>query len=246
MAHLARFFDRLACRLADIVILDTDQHIQYFHDEYHFDKRHFAKVLVGSDTSVMHPRDNVKDEEGFLVHFHGEYQALHGVIYIIKAAALLPDIKFQLIGRGRNYLQCLQCAQELNLTNILFLPPVSYEKLAHHMARASVCLGIFGNTIKTRMVIPHKIYEALAMKKAVITADTPAVRELLEHKNNVLLCKPEDPQSLANAITELRTNPELRDHIAANGHLTFQKHCSEKKIGKVLEQIILSLKTHEN
>ncbi|HPB67987.1 MAG TPA: glycosyltransferase [Candidatus Omnitrophota bacterium] len=246
LARLARFCDRMACRLADIVILDTDQHIQYFQKEYHFDKRHFVKVLVGSDTSVMHPRDDIAEEKGFLVHFHGEYQPLHGAIYIVKAAAFLPDIKFQMIGKGREYLQCVQLAQELHLKNITFLPPVPYEELSQHMARASVCLGIFGDTPKTQMVIPHKVYEAIAMKKAVITAETAAAMELLEHKKDVFFCKPENPRSLADAVLELRGNPELRNRIAENGYLTFEKHCSENKIGQILKGIISSLHSHEN
>ncbi len=246
LAHLARFFDRMACRFADIVILDTDQHIQYFHKEYRLEKRHFVKVLVGSDTSVMHPRTDILEEKEFLVHFHGEYQPLHGAIYIVKAAALLPDIKFQMIGKGQHHLQCVQLAQELNLKNITFLPPVPYEDLAHYMARASVCLGLFGDTPKTQMVIPHKVYEAIAMKKAVITADTPAVRELLEHRKDVFFCNPEDPRSLADAVLELRENPELRNRIAENGYLTFEKYCSESQIGQTLKGIVSSLNSHEN
>lgn len=235
-SQLARWIDQKSCQNADKVLLDTHQQIEFFVKEYSLDQNKFERILVGSDDNIMTPQDASEADE-FLVHFHGEFQGLHGVEYILKAAALIPDISFQVIGKGRDWKKALRLATELSLKNIRFIDPVPYEELPKYMSKASVCLGLFGDTIKTQAVIPHKVYEALAVKRAVITSDTPAVRELLIHKKDAYLCEAANPESLANAITELKNNPSLRKSIAEAGRKTFDTHCTPQIIGKQIQHI---------
>lgn len=231
LAKFAKFLDCFSCQLADKVILDTQQHINFFVNEFNLPEDKFYRIFVGSDDSVMYPRFENESEE-FLVHFHGEFQSLHGAEYIVEAAKLLPDIKFQMIGKGRDLKKCIDIAEKIRLKNIEFIPPVSYEKLAEYMARATVCLGIFGSTPKTQMVIPHKVYEALAMGKAVITADSLAIRELLTPNESVMVCEAASAQSLANAIKILKKNTDLRRKYADQGYKVFKKKGVPLKIGQ--------------
>jgi glycosyltransferase involved in cell wall biosynthesis len=173
----------------------------------------------------------------FTVHFHGEYQALHGTKYILEAAKLLPDVEFRLVGGGRELEARKQQAKELNLTNVTFIPPVPFYQIPNFIADSSVCLGILGETQKTRLVIPFKIYETLAMGKPIITSDTPAVRELLTHKENIYLCQAANGPSLAQAIQDLKNDPSLRERIAANGQQIFQRNCSPRIIGKEIYRL---------
>jgi len=236
LARMAKFLDVFSCRLADKVILDTNQHIQFFIKEFNLPKEKFHRILVGSDDSVMYPRERNEEKE-FLVHFHGEFQALHGTEYIVEAARLLPDVKFQMVGKGRDLKKCLDKVQQNNIDNIQFLGECSYEQLAEHMAKASVCLGIFGNTPKTQMVIPHKVYEALAMKKPVITSDTPAIRELLTDDENVILCQAADAHSLVEAIKKLKKDKNLQNKISKNAYKTFVEYCKPLILGQEIIKI---------
>ena len=69
------------------------------------------------------------------------------------------------------------------------------------MSRADIVLGIFGESVKTMRVIPNKAYEALAMSLPLVTADTPAIRELLDERSAVLV-PAADPQAIADALLE--------------------------------------------
>lgn len=236
IAKIVRFFERLSCRLSDVVLLDTNQHIDYFLKEYHLDRQKFRRLFLGADDTLMYPRP--QDSAGdFLVHFHGEFQALHGAKYIVEAARLLPEINFQMIGKGKELAYCLELAKRHDLKNIRFIPPVRFDLLPGYIHQAAVCLGIFGETQKTRLVIPLKVYEALAMGKPIVTADTPAVRELLTHRENVYLCEAANPASLANAIKELYSDGSLRQRIANNGFEIFQKKCSPQILGQEVLKI---------
>jgi len=111
-AGCAKYMDKLSCRLVDVVLTNTNQTAEYFIRNYNLDRNKFIRVLVGSDDSIMFPRYS-ENQGDFIVHFHGEFQKLHDVEYIIEAASLLPVIKFQIIGYGRTLKQCLQKAKSL-------------------------------------------------------------------------------------------------------------------------------------
>ena len=236
-AKLARFIDRQSCKLADKVFLDTEQHIEYFAGEYNISRDKFCKLSASADDSVMYPRPDIEGEE-FVVHFHGEFQALHGVKYIIEAASMLPDVEFRIIGRGKGFTPCEEMAKEFGLKNVKFIPPVSYEKLAEYICQSSICLGIFGNTQKAGLVIPNKVYEALACGKPVITSDTPAVRKLLTGGKNAVLCNPADPKDLAGSIERLKNDKNLREKIAGNGQRLFKEKSAPLVLGGEIAAVL--------
>lgn len=173
----------------------------------------------------------------FIVGFWGKFIPLQGVPYIVKAAKILenePDISFEIIGRGQTYAESASLAEELKLNNTKFSGLVSFKDLPLYLKRFDVCLGIFGNTFKTKRVIPNKIYEAIALARPVITANTPAINELFTNEENVLLCRVADPEDLAAKILILKNNPELKNKIARGGYQLYLNHCRPQVIGKKL------------
>jgi len=238
------FLDWLSCKLADKILLDTNEHIKYFVKKFKIKKDKFIRVLVGTNDRVFFPREEKKDEKQFTVHFHGNFIPLQGVEYIIRAAKILEkykDIKFNIIGKGQEYNKVMALFQKLGIENINFIDRVDYKLLADYMSRTRVCLGIFGDTPKTQRVIPNKVYEAIAMKKPVITADTPAARELFTDKKNILFCRTANSQDLAKKILEIKNNPNLRKKIAENGYELFSKKLTPKILGKNLKNALQTL-----
>jgi glycosyltransferase involved in cell wall biosynthesis len=127
----------------------------------------------------------------------------------------------------------------LGLANVDFEGWLSQRELAEVVARtAHVCLGIFGRTEKADRVVPHKIFQAMALGKPVITARTPAIEEFFSDRENVLLCRKEDPRSLVEAILELKRDTALRERIAQKGHdMVWQKY-HPAALGAVLRDIL--------
>ena len=50
-----RITDRIACSLSDLVLLDTDAHIQWFVEEFRLPGHEFRRIWVGADDEVMKP-----------------------------------------------------------------------------------------------------------------------------------------------------------------------------------------------
>ncbi|MEM4282389.1 MAG: glycosyltransferase family 4 protein [Candidatus Woesearchaeota archaeon] len=229
--------DKLSCTLADLVILDTQEHIDYFVSEFGLPKEKFKAILIGADDDIFVPMKRMQKSKKFVVLFHGTFIPLQGIEHIIKAAKLLEkdeDILFELVGDGQTFSAARALANELKVKNVVFRGMMQIQEIPKRISNADVCLGIFGTTPKAYRVIPNKFYEAIAMGKPVITADTPAIRRIFKNGENCLLCEAGSAHSLAKAVVLLKKNPLLRKKIANAAIAKFKKECSPKVIGQNL------------
>jgi glycosyltransferase involved in cell wall biosynthesis len=103
-------------------------------------------------------------------------------------------------------------------------------------------LGIFGTSAKAARVIPNKAYQALACGTPLVTADTPAARELLSDGESALLVPPGDPEALAAAVRRLAADPELGARLSRGGRETYERQASEEVLGRrwrgLLERLV--------
>ncbi len=235
--------DRVSMRLADAVVLESQDHIESCVQRFKIPRERFRRVFLATDEDIIRPQPEEKRKDGFLVHFHGEYAPFHGVKYILLAAHLLRDqgVTFQLIGRGITYEADRRLAEELGLRNVRFLDGVPFEELAKHMSRADVCLGIFGDNERVSRVVTNKVIEAIAVGRPLISSRNAPIQELLVDGESVLLCERANPESLAQAILRLKQDPELRQRIAQGGHKVFLEQCTCRLLGRQLKTIASEL-----
>ncbi|HEX2404849.1 MAG TPA: glycosyltransferase, partial [Acidimicrobiia bacterium] len=89
--------------------------------------------------------------------------------------------------------------------------------------------GVFGGSQKAGRVIPHKVYEALAMRKPVVTREGPAVSSALPD-GGVVTVPPQDADALADAVRALIEDPSRRVQVAAAGHETYRDRYHERAL----------------
>lgn len=245
------FLDWISFKFADLIILDTYEHIKYIANFFKIPEKKFRRILICKDEEILHPlninrtpsTDSSDKAENFKVFFCGYFIPLQGIEYIIKAAKILEreNIIFDIVGKGQEYFKITRLTESLNLKNVNFIGAVPYEELGSYMAETDVILGIFGGEGKALRVIPNKAYDAVAVKKPLITGRTPAIIEVFKDRENVLLVNPADEQDLAEKILELKNNPELRKKIAENGYKLFKEKLNRKvlteELIKILEEI---------
>jgi glycosyltransferase involved in cell wall biosynthesis len=180
------------------------------------------------------------------VLFFGKYIPLHGIDTILNAANLLKkekNIHFRMHGTGQLKEDAVRQAQSLGLENVTFTDWLEdASRLSSEFAPYQVCLGAFGDTRASRMTIQNKIYEGMAMRKAVITGDSPTVRSVFTDRDHLILCPRADPAALADAIVLLRDDAALLRHISENGYRMYTERFSTKAIGhqakKHLEELV--------
>jgi glycosyltransferase involved in cell wall biosynthesis len=214
--------DRLAFNAADLVVADTQAQARFFADLAGLDV--VETCLVGAEDRLFRPTWRPPDR--FTALFVGKLIPLQGVETILAAAALAPEIRFRVVGSGQ--LSHLLAERPPNVDHV---PWIEYELLPAEIADAGCALGIFGTTPKAARVIPNKAFQALASAAPLVTADTPAARELLVDGESALLVPAGDPQALATAVRVLAADQELSRRIAARGRATYERRASETVLG---------------
>lgn len=235
-ARVLHGVDRLACRVADLVLLDTRAHIDYFRAEFGLPETKVYRVPVGSDRAAR-PESPRPPGAPCRVLFVGTFIPLHGVETILDAAERLRDgdvpVLVRLIGRGQEGSAIAERVRRRHRSHVEVVDRwISGEEYGQELADADICLGIFGSTAKAQRVIPSKVYDALAAARPIITADTPAARELLTHGEDAWLCPAADGAALASAVRTLARDDALRARLAQGARRTYEAHCSPDVIGR--------------
>ena len=240
-AAILKAIDQIAFRVADLVLVDTQEQIRYYAQLFGLPEGKFQRSFVGHEFHEYEPPAEAADQGSglFRVLFYGTYVPLHGVDVILEAASrLLPqrEIHFTLIGRGQLFESVETRARELFNVELIdrWLGP---DELVERIRSADLCLGIFGSTAKAARVIPYKVFGAIALRKAVVTRDSPAIREFLKDGDTALLCAP-DGGDLARSIARLNADRTLLAHIANSGYRRYLSCGSPAAIGRQLMPVL--------
>jgi len=205
--------DRLSLSLPDLALADTLEHAHYFRERLAAPDARVRVLPVGYDDELFRPTLPSDDRDGVRVLFYGSYLPLHGVDVIVDAALRLRGergIRFELIGGGQTFDEVTRRLRDERPGNVSVEARVDAATLPARIAQASICLGIFGHTAKAARVVPNKVYQCMGMGRAVITADTPAVREFFEPGRHVELVPASDGAALARTIAGLAREPARR------------------------------------
>lgn len=199
--------DILTCHLADEVLMDTEENKKYLARAMHLKPTRITTRYLDARTDLFHPDPHSqKLKDGHLhVFFYGSYIPLQGIEHILDAAKILehkaPNVRITLLGGGQTYGEMRMRAAQLKLEHVSFHKSVPIGALPALIREADLCLGIFGTGAKTKRVIPHKVYDAIACGTPVLTADTPAIRERFANDPRVVRCQAGSPEDIAQKIT---------------------------------------------
>jgi glycosyltransferase involved in cell wall biosynthesis len=240
-ARLAAFLDRRTLEAADLVLLDTEAHRAYVAGRL-TPKARTATLYLGADPMfVPTPPRRRSADTPLRVLFYGQYVPLHGALVIVEAAALAGHgggMEFTLIGTGPDRAAAEALAEARGCAHVRFIDWVPYEELPQHLAETDVALGIFGLTSKARMVIPTKVYQAAAAGRAIVTGDTPAIREIFTPGHDALLVPRGDPGALVRALRRLRDDPELGPRLGEAAGRLLSEHLDARAQGARLRSVL--------
>ncbi len=235
----------LGLRLVTTILADTEAHKNYYVKLFRIPPDKIKTVYVGAEEDSFFHKENQpedKDSDKFEILFYGNYVPLHGIEYIIQAAKILQKdshIHFTIVGGGQTKLRIGEMATSLQIKNVTFIERVPpYEDLNSLINSSDLCLGIFGNTGKTQRVIPNKVFQCLAARRCVLTADTSAIREIFNPGNDIAVCPAANPELLAARISELKAQPDKRNALANQGYKQFKAQFAFEKLSATWKEIM--------
>ncbi len=189
-----------------------------------------------------------KDDEEFIVGFYGSFIPLHGMDKIMETARILQSnkkIKFMIYGDGYGFRQIFKTWETEKPDNLSLKGWIPYEKINEIINQFDLCLGIFGDSLKTDLVIPNKIFHYSASGKPTLTKNTKGIKEIFSHEENILLCQNE-PLEMAEMILKYQQERhQLREIGDAARELVISRYNEDIIAGTFMEQAKKLIKERE-
>lgn len=176
------------------------------------------------------------------------YAGLHGLAQgleqILDAAQHLGDalpVEIFLLGDGPTKRGLMAQAQQHNLRHVHFLDPVTADAMPAWIASADIALVTLKEYIPG--AVPSKLYEAMASGAAVLLVAEGEPADILKQHDAGLVVTPGDTIGLANALTTLACDPQLRQRLAANARRAVESHYDRRVI---VERFIAQLEKFDS
>ena len=243
-ANLVKFGESLIYKSCDLVLADTPFQKEHLNKEFGVSKSKIRVLPIGADDKIYPHAPKIGEKNILNVVYYGLYSPIHGVEYLVKAAKLVEkekNIKFIFVGNGNTYEKDFALAKKLKLQNITFYKDMTEKDAFETLRQSDVFTGFLLDHPVVNRVVPNKVYQGLALGKTVLTAFSPAIEGMLQNKKNVYLVKPNSPESIAAAVTELKNNPKLNKSISDNGYKLFISDFKPKSIGSTLKKYLKEL-----
>lgn len=246
-ARRVRASDRLALSLPDMVLCDTWEHGDFYSTEFAVPRRKLCRVPVGAGTLAFQLGDRRADrpKSGPLdVVYVGGYLPLHGMPTILDAATEIEDrhgtrlASFTLIGGGMLKPWVEREVAARGLRTVRLLPRMPYAAALGHLARSDLSLGIFGTSTKAGRVVPHKVFQSMALGVPTVTRRSAAIAEFFRDEEHLVLLPAGDAPALTRAIESLAGDPERRERIGSAGRQAARAQGSPARIGDLLAEAI--------
>ena len=154
-----------------------------------------------------------------------------GIHVLINAAPKVLEkvnAKFIIVGSGYMKEQLATIVKSMNLENkVLFLGFVEDETLL----RLQKCADV---SVVPSLFEPFGIValEAMAARSPVVVSDTGGLSEIIDHDSTGVKAYPNNPDSLAWAISKILLNIEYRDKIRTNAYRKIQERYDWEKIAQ--------------
>ncbi len=153
-------------------------------------------------------------ENRLVLGFTGFVRDWHGLDKVIAMIAQdPPDAQRQLlvVGDGPERSVLEQQARGLNISErVRFTGIIGRDDVARHVAAFDIAL----QPAVVAYASPLKLFEYLALGKAIVGPAQPNLTEILTHEKNALLFDPADPNGMAGAIARLSADAPLRNKVA--------------------------------
>lgn len=181
----------------DISYYDSEKTISNFRSTHGFNDKHFLLLYAG-------------------IIGHAQ-----GLEVIVKAAQLLkekPEIQFLILGSGPEKEGLIELVKKLSLSNVVFLDLVEKSQMPAIVSAVDAAIIPLKRLDLFLGAIPSKIFENLAMKKAILLGVEGEAKTLfIEQGKAGIAFEPENETELVSAILQLYNSPSLCKELGENG-----------------------------
>ncbi len=206
-------------------------------------------VVVAPDAASLDPPGgppprSLKAAPRPRVGYVGQLYPGKGLELLVALAANLPEASFHVVGGDPSKLARLaRAALPENLTLHGFVSPAEVRR---YYAELDVVLlpygrrvaGATGRSDLAPWMSPLKMFEAMAAGRAIVAADLPALREVLDHEKTALLAEPEQLAEWIASVRRLLAETDLAARLgAAARQLVAESYTWDLRARRILREL---------
>ncbi len=197
---LAGLLERYSLQSADLVFVATEADREYLIRRYSLARKRIEVVPNPIDVVLFSPGER-ELEESRLVITVGRLTPQKNLASLIEAIRRVERAKLAVVGAGPEEAGLRRVAEG---AAVEFLGAIPNRDVVSQLHRAQI-FALSSHYEGS----PKALLEAMACAKAIVAANSPGIREVIEDGRSGLLAGPE-PADLAEAIDRLLKDPALR------------------------------------
>jgi glycosyltransferase involved in cell wall biosynthesis len=182
--------------------------------------------------------------EGLTIGFTGHIYPGRGADLLFELAKQLPQVNFlwvggtpELVAHWRGKLL------EANMTNVTMTGFVQHERIPLYQAAADILLMPYARSIEAssgqdiaEVINPMKMFEYMASGRAIISADLPSIREVL-NEGNAVLVEPSEIEKWKVEIESLLADEPRRVGLGKQARTDVSQLTWVKREERIMNQI---------
>ncbi len=202
----------------------------------------------GVETSMFDPerrgssfRQQWGLQDRFVVTYAGALGRANDLDTVLDAAECLkaePQVRFLLVGGGKELTRLQEEVKSRHLTNIVFGGHVPKDRMAEVLAASDVCLAILQDLAMFRTTFPNKVFDYMAAGRPSIVAIDGVIREVIESADGGQFVKPGEAQALADTVLQYARDPQLCARQGQSARRYVQQHFERSNQATILESVL--------
>ena len=190
------------------------------------------------EKSVVSSRDNC------VVGYAGTFSEWQGVFAFVHSAFLIarecPETRFLMVGNGPAFRETMKLVDDYGMADrFLFTGLVDPQEVPDHIRSMDIFLiPRPPQFLKNQIATPLKLFEAMAMERAVVVSSVRGLSDMVDDGNTGLIAGP-SAQSLADAVLRLIGDSDLRTAIGKAAREAMIRHNTWESAAKHLHRAYL-------
>ena len=227
---LARIADRITFQRARLISV-VSPHLQRRIEAMGINREKIIVVPNGVDERTLETRadgtsirQRYQCENAVVIGFAGWFVPWHRLDALVAqfAALATTDAQLRLILVGDGPLRTSLEGQAATLGvrgQVIFTGPVPHAEMPNYLAAMDICVVPHSNAYRS----PIKLFEYMAVGRAIVAPHTEPIALILRDSGNGLLFEPESDSELQNRLRALTCDPALRSLLGKRAREDVEK-----------------------
>ena len=241
LIFLSEWLERFLYRHADRVMVNSPGFLQPVSAR---GAKRVDLIPNGADPSMFDPANSGESfrktnhlEDKFVALYAGAHGMSNDLKVVLESARLLAgrqNIQIVFLGDGKEKSALMAQAQEMNLSNVTFLPSVPKTEMADALAGADACIAILKPLEEYKRTYPNKVFDYMAAGRPVALAIDGVIREVVDSAGCGYFAEPGNPSALAGVIERLAEDKMKAREMGLAGRKYLEENFSREKVAEQL------------